>query len=210
MVHQTGWWTWSMVWIKMGIQFSTWCSSTWTLIWGNSSKPIVKLVTTFHPKSSRYNFFRNDVQNFNFLLDTCVYFYQHCFLLLMQSLMYQLCKGVAFCHAHGVLHMYSLASLFGEIKRFIMLSEWIFILICFRDLKPHNLLMDRKTLMLKIADLGLARTFTVPIKKYTPELSKYSWSSCYACVIEWLIVYCCNHFYNCRFWPFGIGLLKSF
>ncbi|KVI05206.1 hypothetical protein Ccrd_016525 [Cynara cardunculus var. scolymus] len=61
----------------------------------------------------------------------------------VKSLMYQLCKGVAFCHAHGVLH---------------------------RDLKPHNLLMDRKTLMLKIADLGLARAFTLPLKKYTHEI----------------------------------------
>ncbi|KAM7521349.1 hypothetical protein LguiB_020311 [Lonicera macranthoides] len=61
----------------------------------------------------------------------------------IKSLMYQLCKGVAFCHGHGVLH---------------------------RDLKPHNLLMDRKTSMLKIADLGLARAFTLPIKKYTHEI----------------------------------------
>ena len=41
--------------------------------------------------------------------------------------------------------------------------------IC-RDLKPHNLLMDRKTMTLKIADLGLARAFTLPIKKYTHEV----------------------------------------
>ncbi|KAK3028994.1 hypothetical protein RJ639_038197 [Escallonia herrerae] len=61
----------------------------------------------------------------------------------VKSLMYQLCKGVAFIHGHGVLH---------------------------RDLKPHNLLMDRKTTMLKIADLGLARAFTLPIKKYTHEI----------------------------------------
>ncbi|CAN1340523.1 Cyclin-dependent kinase B2-1 [Linum perenne] len=62
---------------------------------------------------------------------------------IVKSLMYQLCKGVAFCHGHGIVH---------------------------RDLKPHNLLMDRKTMMLKIADLGLARAFTLPIKKYTHEI----------------------------------------
>lgn len=31
--------------------------------------------------------------------------------------------------------------------------------------------MDRKTMMLKIADLGLARAFTLPIKKYTHEVT---------------------------------------
>lgn len=41
-----------------------------------------------------------------------------------------------------------------------------------RDLKPHNLLMDPKTMKLKIADLGLARAFTLPMKKYTHEVNK--------------------------------------
>ncbi|KAJ0247871.1 hypothetical protein HA466_0162690 [Hirschfeldia incana] len=62
--------------------------------------------------------------------------------------MYQLCKGMAFCHGHGVLHVYKI------------------------DLKPHNLLMDPKTMRLKIADLGLARAFTLPMKKYTHEVKK--------------------------------------
>ncbi|KAE9620936.1 putative protein-serine/threonine kinase CMGC-CDK-Pl family [Lupinus albus] len=66
----------------------------------------------------------------------------------VKSLMFQLCKGVAFCHGHGILH---------------------------GDLKPHNLLMDRTTMMLKIADLGLARAFTVPIKKYTHEILTLSY-----------------------------------
>ncbi|GAV72039.1 Pkinase domain-containing protein [Cephalotus follicularis] len=62
---------------------------------------------------------------------------------LIQSFLYQLCKGVAHCHSHGVLH---------------------------RDLKPQNLLVDKDKGILKIADLGLGRAFTVPLKSYTHEI----------------------------------------
>eukprot|EP00270_Netrium_digitus_P009733 TRINITY_DN2979_c0_g1_i1.p1 TRINITY_DN2979_c0_g1~~TRINITY_DN2979_c0_g1_i1.p1 ORF type:complete len:309 (+),score=70.09 TRINITY_DN2979_c0_g1_i1:479-1405(+) len=61
----------------------------------------------------------------------------------VQSFMYQLCKGVAHCHSHGVMH---------------------------RDLKPQNLLVDKEKGLLKIADLGLGRAFTVPLKSYTHEI----------------------------------------
>ncbi len=61
----------------------------------------------------------------------------------MQSMMYQLIKGLAHCHKHGVMH---------------------------RDLKPQNLLVDDTNLCLKVADLGLGRAFSIPIKAYTHEV----------------------------------------
>ncbi|CAO2821031.1 unnamed protein product [Amaranthus hypochondriacus] len=61
----------------------------------------------------------------------------------VQSFLFQLLKGVAHCHSHGVLH---------------------------RDLKPQNLLLDKEKGILKIADLGLGRSFTVPLKSYTHEI----------------------------------------
>ena len=56
--------------------------------------------------------------------------------------MYQLLKGMDFCHAKGIMH---------------------------RDLKPQNLLVDRKG-TLKLADFGLARAFMIPIRAYTHEV----------------------------------------
>uniref|UniRef100_A0A453FLL8 Protein kinase domain-containing protein n=1 Tax=Aegilops tauschii subsp. strangulata TaxID=200361 RepID=A0A453FLL8_AEGTS len=74
----------------------------------------------------------------------------------VKSFLYQLCKGIAHCHGHGVLH---------------------------RDLKPQNLLVDKEKMILKIADLGLSRAFTVPMKSR-------SWVNvqrrcCCTCASQW-------------------------
>ena len=38
------------------------------------------------------------------------------------------------------------------------------------DLKPQNVLVDPKRGTLKLADFGLARAFTVPLRTYTHEV----------------------------------------
>jgi cyclin-dependent kinase len=59
-----------------------------------------------------------------------------------KSFMYQLLRGIAYCHQHRVLH---------------------------RDLKPQNLLINREG-ALKLADFGLARAFGIPVRSYTHEV----------------------------------------
>jgi negative regulator of the PHO system len=60
----------------------------------------------------------------------------------IKSFMFQLLRGVAFCHERHVLH---------------------------RDLKPQNLLINRKG-ELKLADFGLARAFGIPVNTFSNEV----------------------------------------
>ncbi|KAK2181393.1 hypothetical protein NP493_400g00008 [Ridgeia piscesae] len=60
----------------------------------------------------------------------------------VKSFLYQLLRGLAFCHCHNVLH---------------------------RDLKPQNLLINKNG-ELKLADFGLARAFGIPVRCYSAEV----------------------------------------
>ena len=67
-----------------------------------------------------------------------------------QLYMYQMLKAVSFAHARRVIH---------------------------RDLKPQNILVDRASNTVKVADFGLARCFTPPIRPYTHEARPISMQS---------------------------------
>lgn len=61
---------------------------------------------------------------------------------LIKSYLWQLLNGISYCHMNRVLH---------------------------RDMKPQNLLIDKNG-YIKIADFGLARVFTLPMRIFTHEV----------------------------------------
>ncbi|KAL3900032.1 MAG: hypothetical protein SGCHY_001625 [Lobulomycetales sp.] len=60
----------------------------------------------------------------------------------VKNFMYQLLRGIAYCHENRVLH---------------------------RDLKPQNLLINSR-MELKLADFGLARAFGIPVNTFSNEV----------------------------------------
>ncbi|KAG2208917.1 serine/threonine-protein kinase pef1 [Mucor mucedo] len=61
---------------------------------------------------------------------------------IIKSFMYQLLRGIAYCHENRVLH---------------------------RDLKPQNLLINKHN-QLKLGDFGLARAFGIPVNTFSNEV----------------------------------------
>jgi serine/threonine protein kinase len=61
---------------------------------------------------------------------------------LIKSYAYQMVAGLCYCHCHRIIH---------------------------RDMKPQNLLINQRG-FIKLADFGLARAFTIPLRNYTHEV----------------------------------------
>ncbi|XP_053990284.1 cyclin-dependent kinase 2 homolog isoform X2 [Hylaeus volcanicus] len=100
---------------------------------------IVKLCDVIHSKKSLTLVFEFLDQDLKKLLDVCQGGLDPT---VVKSFMFQLLRGVSYCHDHCILH---------------------------RDLKPQNLLINREG-FLKLADFGLARAFRIPVKSYSHQV----------------------------------------
>ncbi|PSN58277.1 Cyclin-dependent kinase 2 [Blattella germanica] len=100
---------------------------------------VVRLLDVVHSGKKLYLVFEFLMQDLKKYLDSSKDILP---LSLVKSYLHQLLKGISYCHAHRVLH---------------------------RDLKPQNLLIDKKG-FIKIADFGLARAFGMPVRTYTHEV----------------------------------------
>merc|ERR1719384_2379856 len=98
--------------------------------------PLCEIIHTERKLTLVFEFLDQDLKK---LLDTCDGGLDTA---TTKSFLYQLLRGVSYCHQHRVLH---------------------------RDLKPQNLLINREG-ALKLADFGLARAFGIPVRSYTHEV----------------------------------------
>ncbi|KAK6140754.1 hypothetical protein DH2020_025500 [Rehmannia glutinosa] len=107
---------------------------------------IVRLQDVVHSEKRLYLVFEYLDLDLKKHMDSCPEFSQDPRLVksssISQLFLYQILRGIAYCHSHRVLH---------------------------RDLKPQNLLIDRRTNALKLADFGLARAFGIPVRTFTHE-----------------------------------------
>lgn len=104
-----------------------------------SHKNIVRLCDVLHSEKKLTLVFEYSDQDLKKYFDSCN---GEIDIDTVKSFMYQLLKGLAFCHSRNVLH---------------------------RDLKPQNLLINKNG-ELKLADFGLARAFGIPVRCYSAEV----------------------------------------
>jgi cyclin-dependent kinase len=103
---------------------------------------VVRLLDIVHADQKLYlvmEFLDVDLKRF---MEQCNQTHGHMPMDLVKKFTYQLNSGLLYCHTHRILH---------------------------RDLKPQNLLIDKRH-NLKLADFGLARAFGIPLRTYTHEV----------------------------------------
>ncbi|XP_028968891.1 cyclin-dependent kinase 1-like [Galendromus occidentalis] len=105
-------------------------------------KNIVSLVETVLPEGKLYLVFEFLKMDLKRYLDSCIPKKEFLPEAVIRQFMYQLMDAMVYCHQRRIMH---------------------------RDLKPQNILVNNDG-SLKIADFGLARSFSVPVRVYTHEV----------------------------------------
>lgn len=103
---------------------------------------IVRLIEVIHTEKSLCLVFELLQQDLKHLLDSRRSLKKRFSLEQVQSVMYQILSGLAFCHDRKILH---------------------------RDLKPQNLLLSAEG-HVKLADFGLARGYGIPVNAFSSEV----------------------------------------